>query len=304
MGSLCPALFGEDGHVSAFSAPFGLLLDVDGPVASPVARRIVEPSILPDLVTLASAGIPIAFITGRSAVFVREEVAARLVEAGLPDGAPVFAVMEKGGAWAPITAAGLGDVELDAALAIPADVTEAVHALARAEFAHAMEVDEGKHVMISLEARADIPHEEYWPAQGDFQERVWQLLVDRGLGLRYGERVQADTRGEVPWRIDPTIISTDVESVLLDKDRGAARALEWFASHGVTAPRWYSAGDSRSDYLMADHVHADGLEAVHVDVRPSDGMLVRDYPVVTMGSLTHDAAGAAFLRERVLELGL
>lgn len=291
--------------MSAFSAPFGLLLDVDGPIASPIDRRIVEPSILPDLVTLAAAGIPIAFITGRSAVFVREEVAARLVEAGLPDGATVFAVMEKGGAWAPITASGgLAEIELDAQLAISADVAEAVHALARAEFAHAMEVDEGKHVMISLEARADIPHEEYWPAQDEFQERVWRLLVDRGLGLRYGERVHAEARGEVPWRIDPTIISTDVESVLLDKDRGAARALEWFAAQGVTAPRWYSAGDSRSDYLMADHVHADGLEAVHVDVRPSDGMLDRDYPVVTMGELIHDEAGAAFLRERVAELGL
>lgn len=291
--------------MSAFSAPFGLLLDVDGPIASPVARRIVEPSILTDLVTLASAGVPMAFVTGRSAVFVRDEVAARLVSAGLPDGAPVFAVMEKGGAWAPITAGlGLGEIEVDAALAIPADVTEAVHALARAEYAHAMEVDEGKHVMISLEAREDIAHEEYWPARDEFQERVWQLLVDRGLGLRYGDRVQTDARGEVLWRIDPTIISTDVESVLLDKDRGAARALEWFASRGVTAPRWYSAGDSRSDYLMADHVHADGLEAVHVDVRPSDGMLAREYPVVTMGELIHDAAGAAFLRERVAELGL
>lgn len=291
--------------MSAFSAPFGLLLDVDGPIASPVARRIVEPSILPDLVTLAAAGVPIAFVTGRSAVFLREEVAAPLVAAGLPDGAPVFAVMEKGGAWAPITAdRGLGEIEVDAGLAIPADVTEAVHALARAEYAHAMEVDEGKHVMISLEARADIAHEDYWPARDEFQERVWQLLVDRGLGLRYGEREQADARGEIPWRIDPTIISTDVESVLLDKDRGAARALEWFAGHGVSAPRWYSAGDSRSDYLMADHVHADGLEAVHVDVRPSDGMLARDYPVVTMGELIHDAAGAAFVRERVAELGL
>ncbi|MGY6497179.1 MAG: hypothetical protein ACXIUP_03020 [Microcella sp.] len=290
--------------MSAFSAPFGLLLDVDGPIASPVARRIVEPSILPGLVTLASAGVPIAFVTGRSAVFVRDEVAARLVEAGLPHGAPVFAVMEKGGAWAPITTDGLGELEVDAALAIPADVTEAVHALARAEYAHAMEVDEGKHVMISLEARADIPHEEYVPAQAEFQERVWQLLVDRGLGLRYGDREHADAQGEVPWRIDPTIISTDVESVRLDKDRGAARALEWFAAHGATAPRWYSAGDSRSDYLMADHVHADGLEAVHVDVRPSDGMLAREYPVITMGSLIHDEAGAKFLRERVAELGL
>lgn len=290
--------------MSAFSAPFGLLLDVDGPVASPEARRIAEESILPSLLALASVGIPIAFVTGRSAVFLRDEVAARLAEGGLRDDAAVFAVMEKGGAWAPISPDGLGTLSVDADLAIPADVTEAIHGLARAEYAHAMEVDEGKHVMISLEARADIPHEDYVAAQSEFQERVWRLLLDTDLGVRFGERERPDAAGRIEWRIDPTIISTDVESVLLDKDRGAARALDWFAARGVTAPRWYSAGDSRSDYLIADHVHAAGLEAVHVDVRPADGVLDREYPIVTMGSLIHDAAGAAFLRERVAELGL
>jgi len=272
------------------TAPFGLLLDVDGPIASPIARRIAIDTITRDLLTLASAGIPIAFITGRSDAFMREQVVAPLVAGGLDAGAHVFGVFEKGGCWAPVTPHGLGPLEIDTVVAVPDAVRAAVEGLAREQYADTMFVDEGKHVMISIEQRTDVASAVYQDAQRRFDDEVDALLVSLAVGQGFS--------------IDPTIISTDVESVLLDKDRGAARALEWFAAQGVTAPRWYSAGDSRSDYLMADHVHADGLDAVHVDVRPSDGMLERDYPVVTMGELIHDEAGAAFLRERVAALGL
>ncbi len=47
------------------AAPLGLLLDVDGPIASPVSRSIAIPSIIEDLVSLVRVGVPIAFITGR-----------------------------------------------------------------------------------------------------------------------------------------------------------------------------------------------------------------------------------------------
>jgi hypothetical protein len=63
-------------------------------------------------------------------------------------------------------------------------------------------------------------------------------------------------------------------------------------------------GDSRSDYLMADHLHAAGYDVAHVDVRPSDGILERDYPVITVGDLIHDEAGASFLHSWVETLEL
>jgi hypothetical protein len=108
----------------------------------------------------------------------------------------------------------------------------------------------------------------------------------------------------VPFRIDTTIISTDIESVTLDKDHGARRALAYFESNGELPLIWRSVGDSRSDYLMADHVHERGLEVAHVDVRPRDGILDRPYRIIVEGDLEHDDAGAAFLRYWVRELGL
>ena len=63
--------------------PLALLLDVDGPVASPVTRD-VKPDIITDLVALASAGIPVIFNTGRSDAFIREQVMEPMIAAGMP----------------------------------------------------------------------------------------------------------------------------------------------------------------------------------------------------------------------------
>ncbi len=269
-------------------APFGLLLDVDGPIASPIERRIVIDSIVSDLLTLAAAGIPIAFITGRSDAFMREQVVARLVAGGLDARAHVFGVFEKGGCWAPVTPQGLGELEIDSVVAVPEALKVAVEALARERYADTMFVDEGKHVMISLEQRTDVSSELFAEAQGRCIAELAQVMQRLDVGPSF--------------RIDPTIISIDVESVQLDKDLGAARALDWFSARGIAAERWWSAGDSRSDYLMADAVHARGIPVAHVDVRPGDGMLERPYDVVVEGDLIHDAAGAEFLRRRVAEL--
>jgi hypothetical protein len=284
--------------------PLGLLLDIDGPIASPVTRTIAIPSILENLVLLAAAGVPIAFITGRSDSFVREQVVAPLIAAGLPADARMFGVCEKGAVWFPITSAGMGEVSIDESVALPEDYVAELRQLVAAEHGDTMFFDDTKRAMISIEQRTDVPHPSYVAAQPAMNEAAFAALVRHGLGARFGDREVPDTRGEVPFRVDPTVISTDVESVRLDKDRGAERALAFFAESGPLPRLWRSVGDSRSDYLMADHLHAEGFEVAHVDVRPSDGILDRPYPVVVEGDSIHDEAGAAFLDHWVRKLGL
>lgn len=279
----------------------GLLLDVDGPIASPVTRSISIPSILDDLVALTRAGAPIAFITGRSYDFVRDQVIAPLAQHGLLDalaepGARMFVVAEKGSGWAPVTAAGLGELTVDYGVALPASVVTEVRALVEADFGDTMFFDETKRAMISVEQNTSVGSAEYLAQQPLFESRAFDIAVSHGIGIRYRSEERPDAAGLVPFRIEPTIISTDIESVVLDKDRGAERALAYFSSLGPLPQSWRSVGDSRSDYLMADHVHAVGLSAAHVDVRPADGILDREYPIITEGDLVHDEAGAAFLR--------
>lgn len=287
----------------------GLMFDVDGPLASPETRSIRIPSIIDDLVCLVGAGVPIAFVTGRSSEFIRLSVIGPLLAAGLGEAleaaeARMFGVFEKGGSWAPITSAGMCSVEVDGSVAFEPSVVDAVRQLVSERFSRTMFFDTEKVAMISVEQRTDVTSPVYLAEQAAFNDAAFDLLVSRGLGVRLGERVHPDALGAVPFRLDPTIISTDIESVQLDKDRGAERALDYFASLGPVPRRWVSIGDSRGDYLMADHLHAAGYDAAHLDVRPLDGMLERDYPVLTEHDKVHDEATAVFLKRWILDLGL
>jgi hypothetical protein len=287
----------------------GLLFDVDGPIASPVSRTVAIGSIIDDLVTLAAAGVPTAFITGRSDTFIRDEVITPLLASGLAealDGAHsrMFGVFEKGAAWAPISSAGMGEVTVDESVALPGVVADEIRALVASTFSDTMFFDETKRAMISVEQRVDVDKPRFLSEQDRFNDLAYAVLVKHGLGVKYGQLQSPDSAGAVPFRLDPTIISTDIESVLLDKDRGAARALEYFSALGPLPRLWRSVGDSRSDYLMADHLHEAGFDVAHVDVRPLDGILERPYPVIVEGELIHDEAGAAFLSHWVDKLKL
>lgn len=281
----------------------GLLLDVDGPIASPVTRR-VPATIIHSLSTLAAAGMPIAFITGRSHEFLRDHVVAELVQHGLAADARMYGVCEKGAVWFPITAQGVGEVEIDRGIALPSAIMGDLRRLVEQHHGATMFFDDTKHVMVSVEQRTDVPHEQYVHAQPAFNRAAFDLLVERGIGVRMGEDEAPDAHGRVEFRVEPTIISTDVESVTLDKDRAAERALDFFAGNGPLPVLWRSVGDSRGDYLMADHLHSVGHDVAHIDVRPGDGMLDRPYPVIAMGELLHEEAGAAFLDYWVAKLGL
>jgi hypothetical protein len=286
------------------TSPLGLLLDVDGPIASPDTRTISTPSIITDLILLAGGNVPIGFITGRSAQFIREQVVTPLVAAGLPERMRMYGVCEKGAVWFPITAAGMGDVVVDASVALPDVVAGRIRDLVATDYADTMFFDETKLAMVSVEQRTDVDRAAYHVAQASFEEAAYAILIEHGLGVRFGDRVAPDAAGAVPFRIDTTIISTDIESVDLDKDHAAKRALAFFAEGGPLPRLWRSVGDSRSDYLMADHLHAAGYDVAHVDVRPADGILERPYRVVVEGDLIHDEAGAAFLDYWVKKLGL
>ncbi|TFD33332.1 hypothetical protein [Cryobacterium cryoconiti] len=285
-------------------SPLGLLLDVDGPIASPVTRTIATPSIITDLIRLAGANVPIAFITGRSSAFIREQVVAPLRAVGLPDSMRMYGVCEKGAVWFPITAEGMGDVVIDESVALPGAAVDLLRSLVADRFSATMFFDETKQAMVSVEQRTDADDASYQAAAAEFNEAAFSVLVGLGLGIRFGDRIVPDADGAVGFRIDPTIISTDIESVTLDKDRGAERALAFFSESGSLPQVWRSVGDSRSDYLMADHLHTAGYDVAHVDVRPSDGILDRPYPVIVEGDLIHDAAGAKFLRHWVDKLSL
>ncbi|WP_328293596.1 hypothetical protein OG218_12785 [Kineococcus sp. NBC_00420] len=275
--------------------PFGLLLDVDGPIASPVTRSISAAGLLDSLLELLAAGVPVVFNTGRSDDFLRTQVVGPILAAGLPARARLHAVCEKGAVTFTVTAAGMGPVEVDEQVAVPRPAVERLEALARAHYADVVFVDGGKRAMVSLEQRLDVDSATYLARQPEFEAAALAVFADLDLGATWKGIDQPDSAGRVDWRIDPTIISTDIESVLLGKDRGAEMALRLLAADGLPPTAWRTVGDSRTDYAMADWLHAQGHVVAHVDVRPADGVPTTPYPVLQPRHTVNDLAGAAWL---------
>ena len=287
--------------LSPTAPPLALLLDVDGPVASPVTRA-VQPVIIADLLALAAAGIPVVFNTGRSAAFIREQVMEPMIAAGMPAGTLIHAVCEKGAVWFSYTSAGPGPVHVDHDLAIPRTFGDDVRRLVAEDYAEHMFFDETKLAMVSVEQHIAVENSDYRAEQQLFDADAMDLMGRHGLGVVRLDHHAPNSDDQVDYRVDPTIISTDIESVRLGKDLGASRAVELLAAQGVTPQAWRTVGDSRTDYAMADWLHYTDLPVKHVDVRPADGIPVKPYEVLTAADLglgedvIHDDAGAAFLR--------
>ncbi|WP_285242183.1 hypothetical protein [Pseudarthrobacter sp. fls2-241-R2A-127] len=281
--------------------PLALLLDVDGPVASPVSRD-VKPDIILDLVALAAAGIPVIFNTGRSDAFIREQVMEPMIAAGIPAGTVIHAVCEKGAVWFSYTSAGPGPIHVDRELAVPAAYGDDIRRLVAEDYAAHMFFDETKRAMVSVEQHIDVPSADYLAEQKLFDADAVELMGRHGLGVVRLDHHAPNSDDEVDYRVDPTIISTDIESVRLGKDLGASRAVELLAAEGITPQAWRTVGDSRTDYAMADWLHHNDHPVKHVDVRPADGVPSKPYPVLTAADLgldstvIHDDAGGAFLR--------
>ena len=295
-----PAVSAPGIHAPAIP-PLALLLDVDGPVASPVTRD-VKREIIDDLVALAAAGIPVVFNTGRSDAFIREQVMEPMIAAGIPAGTIIHAICEKGAVWFSYTAAGPGPIHVDRELAVPTAYGDDIRRMVAEDYAEHMFFDETKRAMVSVEQHIDVPSADYLAEQKLFDADAMDLMARHGLGVVRLDHHAPNSDDEVDYRVDPTIISTDIESVRLGKDLGASRAVELLAAQGITPQAWRTVGDSRTDYAMADWLHHNDHAVKHVDVRPADGIPEKPYPVLTAGdlglgaSVIHDDAGGAFLR--------
>jgi hypothetical protein len=271
--------------------PAGFLLDVDGPIASPKTRRVPE-AILTALVALARRGAPVVFNTGRSAEFVVRQLAGPLRQAGLPTDARFHAVCEKGAvrfSFADLPDGDLPDVSgrtgvpgwlvVDDGMRLPQDLESRLARLVRDEFSATMFYDDTKLAMFSAEMNVGESLERYQQEQARFNERIHRLLAGEGP--------------DGGFQLDPTIISSDVEHRSSGKDLGASRSWDLVAADGELPVRWFTCGDSRTDYAMADWLHGHGADVTHVDARPADGIPETPYPVLTSSQLSAAGFGPA-----------
>jgi hypothetical protein len=245
--------------------PFGLLLDVDGPLCSTVTRSIRLPSIAEDLAAIANAGCPVVFNTGRSDTFMTSQVVPRLVDAGLADDAPVWGVGEKGLSWFAVSRGAGGGVELDDSMAVPPELEAACLDVA-GEHRDVAFRDQTKRAMLTLERRTDV-------SAGTFLSRRPQIaaqLTDAIAACGDGER----------FHVIETSIALDVEHRDSGKALGADRAMGLVTERMDAPLRWYTVGDSDSDHDMARRLHDAGHRVAHLDVAPRGASRQTPYDVI------------------------
>jgi hydroxymethylpyrimidine pyrophosphatase-like HAD family hydrolase len=271
--------------------PYALLADIDGPISNPDAKAIVNPRVVPAIVSLLDSGIPVVFNTGRSADFVQRNVFAPILEMGPKNLHFLHGVCEKGAVW--LSLDDNADVWhfLDETIAVSKDLQPKTRALVDEKYADSMFFDGTKETMISVERRADVDHDTYYAAQQMFLEDLERLVreVDPEV-TRPGPGARS---GKAKLQLDPSIIAVDVESVKVGKDLGAARAFELLRQ---TLPlQWRTIGDSTVDYAMSDWLHEHEQNVTHVDVGPKRQKQERAYEVLIARKGIHDEAGGAYV---------
>ncbi|RUR03583.1 hypothetical protein [Labedella endophytica] len=291
------ALPGSASTPASTRPPVALLLDVDGPIASPDTRTVRLESVAADLAALANGGALVVFNTGRAAAFISDVVVPAVRAAGLEPGRRLWAVCEKGAVWFGFDAQTEDEPEVDSRLAMDESLENWVDERVAERYADTMFFDRDKLAMISVEQIVEVPRSDYHAAQVLFDDDVARRVIETGGGFQREDVVDLGRAGEVTVRIDPTIISTDIEHPALGKDLGAQRAILLAREHGLEIPQvWRTMGDSRTDYAMAGWLHENGYSVAHIDVRPADGVPETPYPVLTAGGgLVHDDAAAVFL---------
>lgn len=289
------------GLMTLMQPSLALLLDVDGPLASPVTRRVPD-DIIATLINLVNRGIPVVFNTGRSDAFIAEQLMVPMLAAGLPAGSVVHAICEKGAVWFSFTSEGPGPIHVDADLAMPAAYGDDVRDLVARTYTDHMFFDETKRSMVSVEQHVEVASASYLAEQLKFDADALALLATHDLGAVRLEHRAPASAGTIDYRVDPSIISTDIESVRLGKDLGASRAVELLAGQGIVPQAWRTMGDSRTDYAMADWLHHQDHAVEHIDVRPAEGVPEKPYPIRTAADLglgedvINDFSGGAFLK--------
>ena len=242
------------------------MLDVDGPLSDPTARRSTSAAVRDGVAELALRGWLIAFNTGRALSSVRRMVldpwSAELAPEARAALLEVLVVScEKGAVMASDFAGPAGATSwVDPSLRVPQAVNDALRRLVAERFADVMMVDDAKQTMVSIEMLPELDGgiARYRAAQAAILPHVAAIVAAAD-----GPRLQ----------IEATIIAVDVERggpTGVSKALGARRIVEAYGHQGLEVSRAVTIGDSASDVAMAVELRSvcGDVRHVHVGAEP------------------------------------
>jgi hydroxymethylpyrimidine pyrophosphatase-like HAD family hydrolase len=269
------------------------IFDIDGPVTSPVSRKIEHPEILDLTLDFITENGHVAYNTGRASVIAHQRIVSPLLTRARARGTDPAAVSRRVSVFAEkgaVTsfwddAAGRWSHRIDPATVVPAGLRNEVVDLLRddPEFRTHVFFDGDKETMVSVEMRHEAPERTLAPITPD---------VFKPVAERFAAEVRrlAGERGYDDLEVDCTTIAVDIQRLGVGKDLGTRLAFDWLGRLGKQVGRVHCFGDSGSDVAMATEAYsimsrsfADaGKRVVYVnvgtDLTINGGFEVRSFP--------------------------
>lgn len=262
------------------------VFDLDGVVTDPRDGNVVSAEVMARVANELSKGKPVAFNTGRSHVWVEENILP-VLKCSPSDLSHLLLVAEMGSVVGTFRSGKL-KIEKDQELSLPTEFIRAVEELIAKKqsdgtsYTDVMYWDASKVTMGSLEKKTHVSIADYDHAREKFHPELNALIDEHGLD---------------EFKIGVSIIATDVMHRSTGKHKGAERVLEWLDDRGEKPEIIYTFGDSVSDSAMAEEFSRAGKSTIFVfvgDVKHADKLPKGKHRTVVMQG-RHSSDTAAYL---------
>ena len=252
------------------------LFDVDGVLSDPVEKQVTEVGLFDQIIQLLQNQQPVALNTGRSTQWLMERFVARLLEK-ISDTAILTNFMiigEKGGTWITFDETSAMHHGKAKDIAIPEAINKTVAKLVEQKYSDSMFFDSTKETMLSVEMLDGFDIDTFHKRRVTFMEDLADMLKKEKLMEKY--------------KIDPSNISTDVESIKAGKALGADRFLQFLDEKKIYPSEFETFGDSESDFAMSDELYKrrKKVKMIYVGDRNKLGEITKEYSIEYVGGFT------------------
>ena len=222
---------------------YAYLFDVDGVLTNPWTKKVEKVELFIQLEKRLGMGMIICLNSGRAQNFLEQEILDplknRLNDTSLMNN--VVAIGEKGGGLIVHDTSGRRTVQIEKDLQVPQSIQNKVKTLLGEKYSDTMFYDDTKQTMVTLEV---LPAAQMGGQTPDDFKRAQKKLCADLQAILDGAGLSSQ------FRVDPTGIATDVESVLAGKAHGAEIFIRYLNDRGIRPDQFKCFGDSKSDIEM------------------------------------------------------
>lgn len=267
------------------------LFDVDGVLTNPWTKKIEQEDIFTQLQKRIEMGMIVCLNSGRAENFLVHEILDPLSSRlrNQSSMSKIVAIGEKGGVLMTYDQSGQRTRQIETDLKVPKQFEDRTKILLQKKYSDTMFFDDAKLTMVTLEARlleqmGGKTPEDFRQAQKTLCTDLQILLDEEGLSSQF--------------RVDPTGIATDIQSVKAGKAYGTDIFIKYLHDRRIAPTHYKCFGDSTSDIEMHQQLIRNGLYSEFIYVGNREHLIgINTDGIIFMQGDQYDRATLKYLSE-------